>query len=177
MLKFLRKRAVILAAAFFLFPVAGIALAGPAHAQTEWNGGQFCTGNRCLNAWNGGPSVRAYSVNVQNNNFDGYYDPNRPGAVYLEFIGGGSYDFWCIGDYGNSSGNASTGLVNCPSGSNTGGWGANFVPEGSSVGCTGGTYGFYNQHWGGYLAPSGGNGSEFYLNSSAVYCFTIYGFY
>jgi len=175
MLKFLRKRAVILAAAFFLFPVAGIALAGPAHAQQEWNCCQFCAGNLCFNGWNGGPSVRQYAPNVTNNDFDGYYDPNRPGAVYLQFIGGGPYTGWCIGDSGDGSGNATTGLVGCPSGNNTGGWGANFVPEGASVGCLGGTYAFYNQHWGGYVAPAaGGNGAEWYLNTPYVYCFSVY---
>jgi hypothetical protein len=166
MLRFLRKRAVILAAALFLLPVGGLALAGPAQAQpTQW------CGNVCLNAWNAGPSVRQYGPNVANDDFMAVVDPNRTSAFQLEFFGGGTYDGWCIGDYGDDSGNATTGLVGCASGSNTGGWGSNFTYA-YGGGCPSGTVRLYNQHWGGYVAPaSGGDGAEWYLNTNTTYCF------
>jgi hypothetical protein len=167
MLKFLRKRAVILAATLFLFPIGGIALAGPAQAQPpQWCG----SGNVCLNAWNGGPSVRQYGPYVVNDDFMAIVDPNRPSAFQLEDTDGGAYNGWCVGDYGDNSGNATTGLVGCASGSNTGGWGSNFTYVES--GCPSGTVRLYNQHWGGYVAPaSGGDGAEWYLNTPDTYCF------
>jgi hypothetical protein len=173
MLRFLRKRAVILAATLFLLPTGGIALAGPAHAQAFAY--QFCAnGNDCFNAWNGGPSVRQYGPGVVNNDFDMISNPNRSFTVQLEDLDGGAYDGWCIGDYGDNSGNATTGMVGCWSGSSSGGWGSNFTVDGDV--CPDGEFALYNQHWGGWVAPaSGGDGAEWYLNTPDVTCFQMEG--
>lgn len=174
MVRFLRKRAVIIAAVLFLLPIGGIVFAGPAHAQV---GNQWCGGSLndvCLNNWNGGPSVRQYSQGVINNDFVAISDPNRPGAFQLEFAYGPGGQ--CIGDYGNNPGNATTGLVACASGTSAGGWGSNFTY--STSGCPSGYFKLINQHWGGYVAPADGPegkiGAEWYLNTSTQDCFGRY---
>lgn len=166
MVRFLRKRAVIIAAVLFLIPISGIVLAGPAHAQ---GGNQWCAGDVCFNAWNGGPSVRQYSPGVVNNDFVGIDDPNRPGTFQIQAVDAGG----CIGDSGNNPGNATTGLVACWSGTSAGGWGSNFTY--STSGCPSGYFRLINQHWSGYVAPADGPegaiGAEWYLNTNVLDCF------
>jgi len=172
MVRFLRKRAVIIAAVLFLLPIGGIVLAGPASAQgvTQWCEGSF--GSVCFNAWNGGPSVRQYSQGVVNNDFYSISDPNRPGTFQIE----SAVVDECIGDSGNNSGNATTGLVACWSGTSAGGWGSTFTY--SSSGCPSGYFKLINQHWGGYVAPADGPegeiGAEWYLNTNVPDCFGQY---
>jgi len=132
----------------------------------------------CLNAWGGGPYVNveeSNDQNIQNNRF--YAIPEANGNYQIQFLGGGIYNGYCIGDAGDVSGNADTGLVVCNT--HTGaGWGTLFKDHSSL--CPGsGLRAFYNNHWGGYLGPVGGyvNGSHFYLNKQALYClatFTTY---
>jgi hypothetical protein len=156
--------AVILALGF------GFAGGGTAYAQSG-SGDQFCDGTSCLNAWNGGPYVNAYTQGViANNYFSIYY---ASGWLGIQFTGNSNspYDYECISDYGNSSTDARAGLNgDCAAGSIA--WGAKFTAYSCDSGQ--GTA-FKNQHWNGWLAPShSGNGAPFYLNSSTEACFHVH---
>lgn len=144
----------IVTGAVALLPAGSAYAAAPQH---------YCVnGTECLNAWNGGPAVKQNTLSAPNSSFTII---DNGGYKNIEYQGSG-YTGWCVGDYGNNSSNASTGLVGGCGTSNVG-WGANFTLR--DCGATG--YEFYNVHWGGWLAPSGGVGSEFYLNSATPYCF------
>jgi hypothetical protein len=131
------------------------------------------TTSSCLNAWHGGPAVDVYNgMGVANNEF--YVGTLSNGNSYIEFIGSGPYNGQCVGDFNNNSGYADTGLDQCPTLTNGGGWGTNFKLESCS---TGEGAAFKNNHWGGYLAPGGySNSNAFYLNHSGQYCFGTYSF-
>jgi hypothetical protein len=129
---------------------------------------QYCDGGGyCLNAWNEGPYVDAYAKNHVNNNF--YVRPNGAGPnATIEYTGPGGFEGMCIGDYGNTSGDARAALEPC-SGSVP--WGGNFMVEICDAGKFSG-YSFYNTHWKGYLTPNAdSNGSPFYLNSATPTCY------
>jgi hypothetical protein len=131
---------------------------------------QYCDGGGyCLNAWNEGPQVNAYTETHVNNNFSAF--ANHDGYETIEYLGPGPYVHECISDYGNSSGDARAGLNQyCDSGQIA--WGANFTVEG----CGNSTYAFKNVHWGGYLTPnSNSDGSPFYLNSRTRTCYSVLG--
>jgi hypothetical protein len=125
----------------------------------------------CLNAWGGGPYVNVEEDNnpaIQNNRFQVL--PEANGYYQIQFVGGGTYNNYCIGDAGNVPGNADTGLVPCNT--HTGaGWGTLFRDRSNLCG---GSPAYYNSHWGGYIGPVGGyvNGSHFYLNKPNLVCFT-----
>jgi hypothetical protein len=124
----------------------------------------------CLNAWGGGPYVNVEesdNPNIQNNRFEVL---NEGGGYYqIQFVGGGQYNGYCIGDLNNDQYDAVAGLIQCRNHSGQAGWGSLF--KDASL-C--GTDTFYNYHWGGYLGPVDGyvNGSHFYLNKPSVICFT-----
>jgi hypothetical protein len=126
----------------------------------------------CLNAWGGGPDVNVYTTGHD-------HTPNNYFTVYPEPDG-----FWgikaangeCIGDRGNASGTASTGLVTCGSG-----WGSNFVVGTYASGAcpNGQSLQFYNEHWKGLLGPPAdwSNGDPFYLNKPVVQYAFCFGYY
>jgi hypothetical protein len=157
------KRLISVAVAALLALGLGLT-ASPAHAQ--YAPYYYSYGGAYINAWNGGPLIKVYDGVTNNdgwqpiiNTYDGDYQ--------FVFEGGGKYQGWCIGDYGNSPSNASAGLVGgC--GTNGPGWGSLF----HEMDCGDNYVAFYNIHWGGYLDPSGtGNGDQFYLNNSFEDCY------
>jgi hypothetical protein len=157
----------------------------PANANS---GNQWCDdAGVCPNAWSGGPFVKSYGYPAVNNDFTwinnynmcngGYTTSTCPGHGVpagwpigaLKYTGSGSWVGHCIGDAYNDQNNASSSLDQCPSGSDNGGWGVNFVSFGSNCGSAGGV--FYDIHWNGLLKWSGdGNGATVYLNNTIGYC-------
>jgi hypothetical protein len=127
-----------------------------------------------LNAWNGGPFVNSWhSCAYPNDIF--FKNPNG-NYVQIEFNGGGVWAGHCIGDAYNDPNNASTSLDAC----SPAGWGTLFVALTSGY-CSSGQIAFKNVHWSAvsghdtFLGPPNGygDGSPFYLNKSAYFCFTI----
>ena len=150
--------------------VGGTAVA--AHASTgsgnQWQAVQVFNGP-FVNGWGGGPDVNVYNGRTTNNDFQLMYNTGES-AYQLEFepYNGAPYGFDIIADLGNDKNDARAGLytpgIVAP-------WGGNWTPSSCSVAGAPGYY-FKNNHWGGYLAPSGsGNGAAFYLNSASKYCF------
>src|SRR5580692_3229827 len=121
--------------------------------------GNSPTGNICLNAWNRGPWVNVYTNMgaVPNDEFS--INSLNNGNTYIEFVGGGSWSGQCIGDSNNDPNQDYTSLDQCPTNSNSGGWGTNF----KEITCgEGDSFAFKNNHWGGYLWPTGNsNGKNF----------------
>jgi hypothetical protein len=95
------------------------ALASPGHPALASSGHQVCDEGlplECLNAWNGGPSIRTYTPTVSNNNFtiqgvnrcnNGDYTTSNcpisgnPSGLYIyqiKYAGGGRYNGYCLGD-------------------------------------------------------------------------------
>lgn len=131
---------------------------------------QYCTNGYCLNAWNGGPYVNAYTSGVANNNFLAFYN-SYTGYYNIEYTGNGPYSDECVSDYGNSSGDARAGLTGYCQADQIA-WGANF----QRYSCGDGEYAFKNVHWGGWLGPqSSSDGAGFYLNKPTQWCFTVLG--
>jgi hypothetical protein len=132
---------------------------------------QYCdSGGYCMNAWNEGPYISAYTETHVNNNFSAF--KNRDGYETIEYLGPGPYQHQCIGDYGNNPNDAHAALYGfCDSGQIA--WGANFTV----VGCGNNTYAFKDVHWkGGYLTPnSNSDGSPFFLNSATPTCYRVLG--
>lgn len=160
----------------------------------------LCGGSYCLNDWNGGASIKAYAYNngtIVNNKVgvflntyacnSGYTTTSCPWAgtpagypvVVIEVMNG-KHNGWCIGDYGNSSTNASSGIVGCPSsGSPGGGWGDQFIlTTFTGVSSCVNSNAFINIHWNpGGWSPSDvglggvtGNGSQVYNNTDPDEC-------
>jgi hypothetical protein len=131
---------------------------------------QYCYDNYCLNGWNGGPYVNAYTSGVANNDFVAFYNSDT-GYENIEYTGNGTYSDECVSDYGNSSGDARAGLDGyCEA--NEIAWGANF----QLYNCGDGAAAFKNVHWGGWLAPASlSDGAGFYLNDPTEHCFSILG--
>ena len=76
----------------------------------------------------------------------------------------------CIGDYGNSSGDAAAGLDECPSQGNAG-WGTKLA-YGNCSNPLGGGYDFVSVHWDNWIGPaSWTNGAQEYLNKPSLFCF------
>lgn len=126
----------------------------------------------CLNAWNGGPQVNV-STNAHTRNNDFTIIQNSAGYSELEFVGGGNYSGYCIGDFNNLSGQASAGLVPCGNdGVSAAGWGTSLQLR--LNGCDVGKVAFNDVHWKGFIGPPNGwsNGSHFYLNKPGYFCFT-----
>ncbi len=95
------------------------ALASSGHPALASSGHQVCDEGvplECLNAWNGGPSIRTYTPTVSNNNFtiqgvnrcnNGDYTTTNcpitgnPSGLYIyqiKYAGGGKYNGDCLGD-------------------------------------------------------------------------------
>lgn len=155
----LRSRlARIIAIITILFGGIGItALVGvsPALADT---GTQLCDqivsgSGYCLNAWNAGPLVKAYTHNVTNNNFQW---SGSGSSVVIEDMNTGTY----IGDYQNNSGDAKAGL------NGYGAWGSFFT----EYSCGEGGVSFHNNHWNAWLSFSDSDGSQVYLNTGNGSC-------
>jgi hypothetical protein len=162
-----------------LLPIGAVLVTGTteAWAATPY---QYCTAGpdanlACLNAWGGGPYVNveeSNNPNIQNNRFQVL--PEANGYYQIQFVGGGQYNNYCIGDAGNVPGNADTGLVVCNTIAGGAGWGTLFRDRSNLCGSTGyGPFAYYNSHWKGYLGPVDGfvNGSHFYLNKPNLVCF------
>jgi len=158
--------------------IAMIAVPASAASAAQATGGQqYCFyngGNACLNAWSGGPWVKVYTGGFENRDSNEEFSEivdNNTGWNELEFTGAGNNHGLCIGDAGNSPGNADTALVGCGSTTTDAGWGTNFRI--GTTGCSAGQEWFRNVHWNGYLGPPNNwvNGSHFYLNKPTPYCF------
>jgi hypothetical protein len=161
-----------------LLPIGAVLATGATEASAA-TVSQYCDildgPTACLNAWGGGPYVNVEESNdprIQNNRFQVL--PEANGNFQIQFLGGGQYNGYCIGDEGNVSGNATAGLVVCNT--HTGaGWGTIFRDRSNL--CPGypgsDEHAYYNSHWGGYIGPVGGyvNGSHFYLNKPNLVCF------
>ena len=118
---------VIAAAATMVLLVTGAgmvsgttpALASSGHPALASSGHEVCDEGlplECLNAWNGGPSIRTYAPAVSNNNFtvqgvdrcnNGDYSTSNcpitgnPSGLYIyqiKYAGGGKYNGDCLGD-------------------------------------------------------------------------------
>ena len=163
-----KSRIFMVLGALTLVIGVGIGNAGVASADSQY---QYCNNGYCLNAWNEGPYVDAYHTNVVNNDFFVYLNLNTT-WWNIKYTGPGGFQGMCIGDYGNTSGDARAALENCQGGSVP--WGGNF----DQVECTNSTGGFAGYaykdiHWKGWLTPnSHSDGSPFYLNSQTPTCFT-----
>jgi hypothetical protein len=161
------RAAAILAAAA---AVTGLTFS-TAHAAS---GNQICYSNpigqhyACLNAWNGGPFVKVYTLGAGNNDFT--MINLGGGNVGLEDSGDNPWASNCVGDAYNDQNHADTSLDACGSG-----WGTNFTT--STSGCPAGWIAFHNNHWNAWLGPpdSYGNGSPFYLNKPNKICFEFFG--
>lgn len=149
-----------------LIMAAGFVSGSGGAAYAQGGDHQYCFDNYCLNDWNEGLYVNAYTPSSANNNFtliqNGQY-------WNISYAGPGQYADLCVSDYGNSSTDARAGLDgNCSLGNIA--WGANFTKST----CMGNGVEFWNVHWGGYLAPASlSDGSAFYLNSSTQACFAV----
>lgn len=175
MFRTIRTKIAVFATAIIL-PLGTLIAFGGGQALAAGYTAQLCVNNgstnACLNAWYGGPAVDVFTGMGAEPNDEFYVGTLSNGNSYLEFTGGGPYNGQCVGDFNNNSGYADTGLVQCPTNSNSGGWGTNFKIQSCSSGE--GTA-FYNNHWGGYLVPGGfSNADAFYLNHSGQYCMGVY---
>jgi hypothetical protein len=149
------KRSIFATASAFALVFAGMALASPARAAYS---PEVCDdANYCLNAWNGGPLVKAYKSGVQNDIFVIVYEGNFLYSIIDQ--DGGPFDENYIGDNNNNPGDAKAGLVGA------GSWGTAFQ-ENAGI-CPSGEFALYNNHWKAYLNFSDSDGSQVYLNSSA----------
>lgn len=171
MFSIIKNKIAIVSSAIVL--VSGTLLAfggGQTLAATGYDT-QLCvnngTTNACMNAWGGGPAVDVFTVMGSEPNDEFYVGNLNNGNSYLEYMGGGTYNHLCVGDFNNSSTAADAGLDPCPTNSYSGGWGTNFTIVGGPSGE--GTV-FKNNHWGGSLAPgSFTNEVPFYLNHAGLY--------
>jgi hypothetical protein len=163
---------IVILGALVLALGSAIGSAGAAYAQIGQ--AQYCFDTYyCLNAWNGGPDVDAYTPGVGNNDFWAFQ--NSDGYETIEYTGVGSYSQECVSDLGNSSTDARAGLNGyCAKGQIA--WGANFQLKSCTQlnGLTG--WAFKNVHWPGWLAPNNSNsGAPFYLNDPNETCFQVMG--
>lgn len=163
----MKVRALAVGGALISAMALGIGSGGTAYAQDGPS--QYCSSGYCLNGWNGGPYVNAYTMNQANDDFQVMANPGAPQYVNIVFDGFGDTG-QCVSDYGNSSTDARAGLYGqCQRGQIA--WGANF----QLIACNNGeTWAFKNVHWGGWLTPnSHSDGSPFYLNSATKTCYQV----
>jgi hypothetical protein len=119
----------------------------------------------CLNAWNGGPDLNAYSPGASHEDFElvGVY--RSPNLYYqIEYLPDGT----CVGDGdGGSPSDARAVMNDTCNGSNGygGSYGTLFNLE---YGCPDGGWAYENVHWNGLLGAGTADGSAFYLNTSGV---------
>ena len=156
----LKAKIGVVLVAVSLATVGAIVTSAPSYAASGYH---FYQASYDINAWNGGPDVAAYAGNVNTDDFT----PVANGSYYnLVYTGGGAYNGYCIGAFGNNSGSNTTELDTCSAGGTGSGtpWGANFTPQWS-----GGLVAFYCPHTGLYLGAGDSNGSLFVLNHSEVF--------
>jgi hypothetical protein len=151
------KRILLALALLVTLGVAPALTATPALASGMY---EICDGimdGYCINAWNGGPFVKAYTSGVTND----YFQVNSLGnGLYdIEDMNTGTY----VGDYNNDQYDARAGLVGY------GGWGYRFYKNGCE-GITGGMS-FWNVHWNNTLSAPDSDGAQFYLNTTFSQCF------
>ena len=134
-----------------------VAISSPSFAAS---GDHFYQGGYDVNAYNGGPNVASIDINSNTDDFTAVANGSYWNLVYT---GGGAYNGYCIGDFGNSSGSDVAELDTCSAGGTGSGtpWGANFTPQWS-----GGLVAFYDTHWLNYLG--GKNGMEMTLSHGYV---------
>jgi hypothetical protein len=139
---------------------------------------QYCgpSYSDCLNAWGGGPWVNEYTGGPELSDTHQDFmvideDGSQSGPSEIMFYGGGSWSGQCIGDAYNNSGYADTSLDACGLPGQTAGWGTQMT-WGTS-GCPSGEAWFHDNHWNGYLAPGGVNGSHWYLNDQTRTCLNL----
>jgi hypothetical protein len=162
---------------------------------------QCGTDDYCINDWNGGADIRSYEYDggaIGNSKFSIFDDTNECNGGYttsscpwqgtpaglpiIVFMveNGGTYNGWCVGDYGGSSTNASSGVVACPTSGNTGGYGSNFIAASSAISqCPSDYSAFYSLHWNSSwsagdvgLGFATSNGNQIYNNSDPSQCST-----
>jgi hypothetical protein len=147
---------------------------GPGLLSIQFCGPNF--GSDCLNAWGGGPWVNVSTSGDETGDTNQHFmviDENGdPNTAEIMFTGSGFWNGHCIGDAYNNSGYADTSLDACARPGQSAGWGTQMT-WGTS-GCPSGTVWFHDNHWNGYLAGSGANGSHFYLNVQTKTCFAIW---
>lgn len=168
----LRKAKMRLAAiATIVIAVAlpAVLFTGTASADTwcNYNGGT----DYCMQT-NGGHVYACQDSNPNNGGncaaFADEFELQAAGGGFAQLLSDGSGG--CIGDYGNSSSNASAGLDSCPASGNAG-WGTKFTYNSCSNGLGAGFY-FVNYHWNGWMGPqSYTNNANEYLNKPGAYCF------
>ncbi len=145
--------------------IVGGATAAHAGSGAQWNANNA---SNYPNAWGGenATQINTYTAQTANNDFI-----NAIGSGGWVLESGVTQFYYCIADYGGSSGDARAGLVFCGGGTP---WGAYFKEYSCTIGGHSGTE-FYNVHWRGYLGPSGSsNGDAYYLNKPSPYCFVAY---
>jgi len=153
----------------FLAPIAlvlGVSLAGFASAGTAYAAGgeHFYQMSFNIAAWNDGPNVAANNIN---NTYDDF-TPVQVGSYWtLVYTGGGPYNGYCIGAFGNAQGVTTAELDTCSAGGTGSGnpWGSLMTPIWS-----GGLVAFKVNEFGAYLATNNNSqGALFVLNHGAVY--------
>lgn len=121
---------------------------------------EMCDGingsGHCLNAWNGGPLVKAYTGGVGN---DAFSWGGNGSQVQIWDSNTGMY----VGDYLDNSQDAKAGLN-----STAGAWGSYFTAY--SCGVNQGVS-FHNNHWNAWLSGGDSDGDQFYLNVSDSKCY------
>lgn len=164
----MKRRLAFILAPFLIVFGLGFGFATSAHAA----GTEICSitsqGNPaspCLNKWNDGSLIKAYTPGATNENYVIQLTGDGSGNVQIYDPNTGQ----CVGDYQNNSGDAkASDYENCPS-SGVAGWGTVFSYY--STGCPNASGVLYNHHWNGDLSANAANGSQFYLNvGSNPYC-------
>jgi hypothetical protein len=139
---------------------------------TQWCGPD--PGHDCLNAWGGGPYVNVYTGGPETRDTDQHFlviaENGDQNTAEIMFTGSSAWGGRCIGDASNDSTLADVSLDACALPGQSAGWGTQMT-WGTS-GCPSGEAWFKDNHWPGYLGPSGGavNGSHWYLNKPSKVC-------
>jgi hypothetical protein len=146
-------------------PALAAAAAPASTAITESGSGyHYYYDSLNLNAWNGGPDVRAYNQSATDDDFTA---EGSGSSVHLVDTDGGAYNGDCIGNFGNSSSQDADEAVLEPCSPLP--WGADFQEQS----CGGGLIAFYDEHDQGYLEdPQQANGTWFVLGGN-IACFHV----
>ncbi len=164
------NRAAIVTSAIAL--AVGVTLSfGSASAHAAASGVEYCNnGTECLNAWNGGPYVNVENGFPLTNNYFEASNDTASGSWFIEDTDGGHWDGSCIGDWYNSPDYSNSSLDPCPSETSSGGWGTNWSYH--SCDSNNGVA-FQNNHYGGWLSPTGSANGDPFNNDGPYTCFVI----
>jgi hypothetical protein len=183
------------AAALSLTAAASLALTAPPAGAVAHQLCDNSSPHKCLNAWNGGPLVKTYAPDVNNDNFDWQPVKGRcqagsalttancplPGTPAGELIVQIQYfnnPTACIGDNANNSGDAKAaevaGFCNNTNTGTGGAWGSLFIIDTQTT-CAPGYQPFLNVHWSNswndarWLGYPGSpvNGTQWFLNTAS----------